>query len=410
MNQKYRLLIFLIITITISNPIFSCTIFCIKDRHGQMWAGNNEDFYWFDFSTQLRIIPKTDSTLSLMYFNYNNHNFPQGGVNEAGLFFDGNMVEASDMKDADKKINFPGETNELMLYILGHCKTVPEVLTLFDKYKVPELTNAQIHLADRAGNMGIVTADSSWLTSDNFQVSTNYNLCHNDDDYKKCWRYPIAYSMLKLAVPGLELMTQICDSTSQRKGVSTIYSNVHNLTTGEIWLYYGWDYEVPYKTTFDELLALGDTVIMFRDLFADQPVVKAYNAFRTKGFNEGLKTLNTIGDPVVREEKLKLLSQGVLFNFDTFIESEKVTITKNDQLIRQVIEASNNEDILYTVANQNISETNKKLAEQKLRTIQNSGMSITLISGLILGVGILILLIFVINKISKKKLSGNRYH
>jgi penicillin V acylase-like amidase (Ntn superfamily) len=104
-----------------------------------------------------------------MYFNYNNHNFPQGGVNEAGVFFDANMVEASDIKDADKKIYFPGETNELMLYALGHCKTVPEVLTLFDKYKIPELTNAQIHLADKAGNMGIITADSSWLTSGNFQ-------------------------------------------------------------------------------------------------------------------------------------------------------------------------------------------------------------------------------------------------
>ena len=404
MNQKYRLLISLIIGVIIPNPIFSCTIFCIKDKHGQMWAGNNEDFYWFDFSTQIRIIPKTDSTLSFMYFSYDKHNFPQGGVNEAGVFFDANMVEVSDIKDADKKVNFPGGTNELMLYMLGHCKTVPEVLTLFDNYKIPELTNAQIHLADKAGNMGIITADSSWLTAGNFQVSTNYNLCHNDDDYKKCWRYPIASTMLSLGVPGLELMTQICDSTSQRKGVSTIYSNVHNLTTGEIWLYYGWDYEVPYKTTFEELLALGDTVIMVRDLFADQTVVKAYNAFRTKGFNEGLKILNTIGDLGVKEEKLKLLSQGALFNFDTFIESEKVTITKNEQLIRQIIEASSNEDILSMVANHNISKTNKKLAERKLRSMQDSGMSNILISGLILGGGILLLLVFAINKITKRKL------
>jgi hypothetical protein len=25
--------------------LFACTIFCAKDQHGHMWAGNNEDFY-----------------------------------------------------------------------------------------------------------------------------------------------------------------------------------------------------------------------------------------------------------------------------------------------------------------------------------------------------------------------------
>jgi hypothetical protein len=157
--------------------------------------------------------------------------------------------------------------------------------------------------------MGIITADSAWLSTGNFQVSTNYNLADNDDDYKRCWRYPIAHSMLSSAEPGFELLTKLCDSTSQRKGVSTIYSNVHNLSTGEMWLYYTWDYETPDKTTFDDMLALGDTLILFRDLFAHQTVAQAYNAFAKNGFGAGLTVLNTINDPAVREEKLKLLSQ-----------------------------------------------------------------------------------------------------
>ena len=406
-GQEYRVFISLImaVAVIIPSPVFSCTIFSAKDKHGRMWAGNNEDFYWFDFSTQIRIVPKTDSTFSFIYFNYNNLDFPQGGVNGAGLFYDANMVEASDVEGQNKKSNFPGETRELMLNVLRHCKTVPEALLLFDKYYIPELRTGQIHLADKEGNMGIITIDRSWLTSDHFQVSTNYNLSHQDDDYKKCWRYPIAYSMLRVADASLELMTAICDSTCQRKGVSTIYSNVHNLTSGEMWFYYGWDYDSPYKTTFEEMIALGDTTIMMRELFADQIVVKAYNAFAAGGFDAGLKILNTVGDARVKEEKLKLFLQGVLFDFESFIKSEKISVTKNEQLVRQVIEASNNEDLLYIIANQNISKTNKKLAEQKLRTIQTSGISVGLISGVVLGGSSVVLLVFVLKNRKKGKLA-----
>lgn len=407
-GQEYRVFVSLIIAVAviIPSPIFSCTIFSAMDKHGRMWAGNNEDFYWFDFSTQIRIVPKTDSTLSFIYFNYNNLDFPQGGVNEAGLFYDANMVEASDIEDGNRKTNFPGETTELMLNMLRHCRSVPEVMILFDKYYVPELRTGQIHLADKEGNMGIITIDSSWLTSGHYQISTNYNLSHHDDDYKKCWRYPIAYSMLSAADPTLELMTGICDSTSQHKGASTIYSNVHNLTSGEMWFYYGWDYQNPYKTTFEEMITLGDTTIMMRELFADQLVVKAYNAFAAGGFDAGLAILNSIEDAGVREEKLKLFSQGVLFDFDSFIKSEKISVTKNEQLVRQVIEASNNEDILWIVANQNISNANKKLAEDKLRAIQNSGMSFGLISGVALGGSGLVLLVLVLKNRKKRKLAA----
>lgn len=395
MATTFRLLLAMSIPVAISTPVGACTIFCTHDKYGNVWAGNNEDFYWFEFSTQIRIVPKTDTTLSYIYFNYPNHDFPQGGVNEAGLFFDANMVEASDLKNANKKINFPGGTLELIRYMLGHCKTVPEVLTLFETYKVLELTTGQLHLADKAGNMGIITADSAWLTTGHFQISTNYNLGHNDDDYKKCWRYPIAYSMLAHGEPDLELMNHICDSTSQRQHASTIYSNVHNLTTGEMWLYYAWDYQTPYKTTFKELTALGDTVILLRDLFADQIVVKAYNAFRTKGFQAGLNILNTVDHPSVREEKLKLLSQGVLFKFDTFIATGKIQITDDEQLIHEVIEATTDLNMISLIANQDLSKENKRLVEAKLKSLQR-GANFYLIFGFTATAVLSLLLIIII--------------
>lgn len=402
MNIRSTLFTLFIIAFIIPTPIWACTIFCAKDNLGHMWAGNNEDFYYFDFSTWINVAPKTDSTLSYLYFGYGSTNFPQGGINEAGLFYDGNAIEATEIMDANKKIPFPKKREHSILFFLGHCKTVPEVIELFGKYKIPWMINAQLNLADKEGNMGIITADSAWLTKGNIQVSTNYNLSHNDDDYKKCWRYPVAHSMLSNSDPSFELLTRICDSTSQRNGASTIYSNVHNLTTGEIWLYYGWDYKNPYKTTFGNLIAMGDTVIMFRDLFAHQTVSQAYKAFSKEGFNAGLEILNSINDPLLREQKLKLLSLNALFEFDAFLESGKITITKDDDLIHQIIKASNNEEILSIVAKQNVSKKNKEFAELKLNVFQKSGIRHSLILWLIFVGGILSFLIYIVKKITKR--------
>jgi hypothetical protein len=403
MDSRIGRLIFLTLSIFISTPLWSCTIFCARDRNGQMWVANNEDFYFFDFSTWIKIKPKTDSNLSYIYFGYGQTLFPQGGVNEAGLFYDANAVELSVVKDADSKIPFPEDgEHAMLLYVLGHCKTVPEAFRLFRKYQTPWLANAQLHLADKEGNMGIVTADSAWLTPGSFQISTNYNLSHNNDDYKKCWRYPIAYSMLNGSDPSFELMTMICDSTSQRRGASTIYSNVHNLYTGEMWLYYAWDYKNPYRTTFGEMVALGDTVIMFRDLFVHQTAAVAYRAYKQKGFAAGLQMINTIEDPELRKEKLKLLSLGALFDFDSFIETGQVTITTDEQLIREIILASEDEEILSRIESYNISDANKKFVSAKLRTSKGSVISSVLIPGVILAAGVLILFWFVRKKVWKR--------
>jgi hypothetical protein len=404
MTKKLRSFIILILAFALPGQLIACTIFCVKDDHGHMWAGNNEDFYWFYFSTQIRVVPKTDTSLSFVYFRYENHNFPQGGVNEAGLFYDANMVEASQPGADDKRSPFTGNTQDLMLFILGNLRTVPEAIQFFQKYRVPDLNTGQIHLADSSGNKGIVTSENSWVSTDNFQVSTNYNLSHKDNDYKNCWRFPIAHSMLSGGVAGIELMTQICDSTSQRKGASTIYSNVHNLNTGDMWLYYGWDYEKPYKTNFNELISLGDTVVMMRDLFPEQILVKAYNTFKTSGFAEAVKTFNEIADPAERKEKLKLLSSAALFDFDAFA-SGKITMINNDKLIVEVIQATEDEEILSMIGKLAPTEANKELAAGKLRKLNRSNKNPDFILMFSLIGAVVLALLIGLNKVKKQKLT-----
>jgi hypothetical protein len=292
----------------------ACTIFCGKDTRGHVWAGNNEDFI-FTFNTYLNLVATTDSTLGYMYFSYfNPGGYVQGGVNEAGLFFDGNAIKPSAYKDFDKKKDFPGGSGLFFHYILKKCKTVQEVFMLFKEYRLSGLVAAQIHLADKYGNFGIIVADSMWITKSDHQVSTNYNLCHRDKDGIVCWRFPIAERILCTREPGLDSFTEICDSTSQKSKYSTVYSNIHELTTGDIWFFYGMDYNQSRKTNIKELLKKGSRSLQLHELFIDEPLVRVYKTYQSEGVEESMKVLNNFQLPSKRKnEILRLLTSDLIF-------------------------------------------------------------------------------------------------
>ncbi len=92
-----RLVIFLLAIIMVWSPMRSCTIFCAIDSLGHVWAGNNEDAR-FSLGNKIGIVSKTDSTLGFVWFYYTNNGYAQGGSNEAGLFYDLNSVDASEIE------------------------------------------------------------------------------------------------------------------------------------------------------------------------------------------------------------------------------------------------------------------------------------------------------------------------
>jgi hypothetical protein len=322
----------------------ACTIFSGKDKKGHVWAGNNEDMV-FTFNTYLNLVISSDSTFGYAFFTYYSPNgFIQGGVNEAGLFFDFNAIAPSIYKDYKKKKDFPGGHRAMLQYVLKKCKTVPEVLNLFKKYRLQGMESGQMHLADKYGNLGIIVADSMWITKSNYLVSTNYNLCHPDKDGVSCWRFPIAKRILNTQEPGIVSFREICDSTSQKTTVSTIYSNIHDLTTGDIWFYYGMDYSKPFKTNIKELLKKGNRSFLMYELFTDEPLVSIYKTFQSKGVEVSLKKLNEYRLSLDKKnEILSLLSSDLIlynqdFNSYPFL-SELIKSKKEPDEFLQVINA-----------------------------------------------------------------------
>lgn len=322
--KKIRIsLLFSILILTIHNG-FGCTIFSAKDKGGQVWAGNNED-YFFTFKNLINIVPSKANCFGYIYLTYNGASASmQGGVNEAGLFFDFNAVPYTKRKEESiTKEHFPGGEEKMFEYIMEHLTTVQEVIDLYKKYEVWGIEYGQLHLADKYGNLGIIVADSMWITKNNYLASTNYNLCHANHDGDDCFRMPIAERLLKNNEPSFDLFTQICDSTHQfySSGVGTIYSNIHNLTTGEVWFYFGQDYTNAYKTTIQELLRSGKTSLYICDLFKEQPLVKAYAAAKNKEYESAIEIMNSIGDSITRSHSMRLLVTSLLdmdADFDSY--------------------------------------------------------------------------------------------
>jgi len=334
-----------IIVFCLSNiqAIYACTIFCGKDDSGHVWAGNNEDGY-FNFNTYLNVFPKSvDTKYGYFTLSYNspengaNAN-AEGGMNEAGLFFDFNALDASGksypIKDLEKKKSFPKGDHEIYKHIMGNFERVEEVVAFFEEYWFDiGFNTAQMHLADKYGGFAMIgPSGSRILKNEKYQVSTNFSICAKDETYG-CWRYPIAIEKLENKAVGLETFKDICQSTAQADEISTIYSNIQNLNTGEIWFYYALDYENPYRTTISDLISKGRKSYHIPSLFENSVLTKTVHRLKIKGGKDALAYFE--GKTLSQKQREGLLTimayrvADVCNNFEAypFVEAYLNTIT-----------------------------------------------------------------------------------
>ena len=260
------------------NSISACTILSGVDAKGHTWACNNEDWWGFSFYNYINVHPRDRSTkygyITLTYGEPGA--YIQGGVNEAGLFFDFNAlppVQTDKNALKAKRTLYPGGREAMLTYILKNCMTVREVLEIWNTYYM-EL-HSQIHLTDASGNMAIITPDSIIRQERSFNVSTNFNLCDPDPVKYKCWRYPIAERILKEEGISRETMLKAAKATFRRSlQARTLYTNLHNLNTGDMWVYFGEDSSHVWHTNIHSLLKKGKQSYQLKELFPEHNAVK----------------------------------------------------------------------------------------------------------------------------------------
>jgi len=231
-------------TITLSHPyeyeivqddLFNCTI-VMTARDGLILAGNNEDRN--HPKTKVTFIPATEKYHGRIVFGFDDSPI-QGGMNDQGLFMDGNRVSPTNWQPEPGKPTFKGS---VILFLLGTCATCDDVINFFENYNVPGLERARFPIADRTGASMVVEYGQGkiqFITSDNwYLISTNFIMSNIKDKNYPCWRYNAADKILSDADElNLALIRKVLEETSQEGGSLTVYSNIYDLKKGVIYLY-----------------------------------------------------------------------------------------------------------------------------------------------------------------------------
>jgi linear amide C-N hydrolase (choloylglycine hydrolase family) len=245
--------------------VFGCLILFITDGK-TILVGNHED--WYAQDAEVTFIPATGKKYGMLYFDFASEKTAQGGMNTAGLFFDGTRTPFAPYNDNDLK-----EDCKCYIWkkILEECGTVDEALRYVEKYKITEIEDVHILFADRKGNSAVVGVYDGKLQihkrSGDHQLLTNFNLTNPSyGDEPVCPRFTMAEKMLAIdSSVTVENVEKILSKTHQDK--LTVYSNIYNLSSGEVYVYGHANFTRKVKLSLVNELKKGKHSIKIDSLF-----------------------------------------------------------------------------------------------------------------------------------------------
>jgi hypothetical protein len=247
------------------SDVFGCTI-VMAARDGLVLAGNNEDRN--HPQTIVTFMPATESFYGRVVFGFDDAPI-QGGMNDQGLFIDGNRIAPTGWRPDPAKQTFRGIE---MMVILGTCATCEDVKAFFEKNNIPGLERARFPVADRTGASMVVeyaegrvrfAQSNTW-----YQIATNFVISNIKDGNYPCWRYNAADKIMSGAGQlNVELIREVLDKTHQEGRSLTVYSNIYDLRKGIIYLYNLHDFEKVVVLNLSEELKKGQRRVELASLF-----------------------------------------------------------------------------------------------------------------------------------------------
>lgn len=231
---------------------------------GNIYAVNNED-YWLDAKAYIQIEPASKETHARLWYGWNK--FAQGGINDAGLFFD---VAVTPQQPMPKGYQFSDKKN-LGDMILANCGTVEEAINYLEKHKVA-LDKGHFLFGDSTGNATVV----EWVDGqkhlvpmkNNKLVITNFLLTDTAAGNYPCYRYnSIQQRVDSLEASGKPITllnlgntfggaAQPPQANEEGRMGGTVYTSFINITNMEFFLVYHLDNskvtKLNLKEVFDE--------------------------------------------------------------------------------------------------------------------------------------------------------------
>lgn len=310
-----------------------CTGFLVVGN-GRVLFGNNED-YW-NPETRVWFVPAVGDRHGVMYLGFDN-GFPQGGMNDAGLAFDGFATGPKPMTEQEGKRAFPGNP---ISEAMETCSTVDEVVAFFQDVDLSKfLTRAMLFFADASGDSVIIEGDTFLCKEGEFQAVTNFYQSAQDDDLAQCPRYAAAVRILEAREEtSLEVCTRALSASAQRgRRVATLYSNVFDLQARTAHLYLLYDFERPVVLDLTEELEKGARTVRLPDLFPRNTAFEGYAAYLTMTVKERIAARR---GPALTTKELKAFEGDYTLevagkDFQISIRRKKDTLVATSPLFRQ---------------------------------------------------------------------------
>ena len=277
--------IIFVIFVIISASAFTCSMFT-KTIGGKTLVGNNED--WKDPEPVVWFQPGEDSRYDCMYVGFDDF-FPQGGINEAGLCFDGFATAPNPIKKSLKKPVYEGWLNTL---VMETCSRIDEVIAVFDKYNLQSFEMAMLMFVDSTGDAVIIEGDEYIRKQGDFQIVTNfYQSLVKDGEDTGCVRYNNLLAQLPEMEVTVDNFALALASVHSEGKYPTQYSNIFDPNKLEMYLYHFHDY--TNFVTFDlrSEMEKGFHVIEMSEIF---PELYAYEAFKKSQSGTMAKELERI--------------------------------------------------------------------------------------------------------------------
>lgn len=281
--KKTLLVVITIICIQIV-PAVACTIFIASDK-SKVLVGNNED-YTPSVRTFLWVRPQQQNANGYVFWGFEEQ-YPEGGMNDKGLFYDvAALPQKVPLIKDPKRTDFEGYIVES---VLRECSTVEDVIKWVSKYNLTWYEKAQIFVADRSGAYAIINASYIIRPGGQKFALTNYNPDNPDNKDFKCWRRNTANQLLNNNAISVDLFSKTLEQTAQHEtDNATLYSQVCDLKNNTIYLYQKGNFSGVKKIILADLLKQGRKDMEMKELFPKSMYDDLVKEYKSNGITQTL--------------------------------------------------------------------------------------------------------------------------
>lgn len=252
--------IILIVAAALALSIFSpaalaCTVLSESDGQKALF-GNNED--WLEKDTYIWFVPASQNEYGRACLGFENAH-PQGGINDQGLAIDWvaykNATDDNLAPVLDTKENYYGDINDALL---GTCANVDDIIAFYQKYNDVNTGYATLYAADKFGASLKIT----WDHTANDLVVTRSSAEFNSLGYGE-----IAVNAMFIAQQTVSEAAVLDMLKASTQPELTLYSNIFDLSTGDISLYHNQSFDHAVKLNLFEELGKGPHIVGIASLF-----------------------------------------------------------------------------------------------------------------------------------------------